>query len=515
MRTLFFWLNLGCPVGISVGVGVLSRELKEAGNDVKVIHLNEEVGYPYDEARIEKDVNDFGPDLLCISFGGNHIEQAKELIGFLHGKFPGIKTICGGVQTTLTPEDVISWPGVDFVCCSEADGGRLAEFIRALEEGKGYKGQKNFWIKEDGKVIENPIGSLPDISEQARLDFEAFDFEKIISLNRGFAETLIGRGCPNRCTYCHNAAIISLYKEKMSGGFKVSTYCRYRSVDNIIGELKEFKERYPDIKAFILADDVLVANIDWFREFAPRYRDEINLPFVSNASVHQITDEVAGLLRTANCNMIKFGIECGSERIRNQILKKKVNTKRLFESVKTLQKHDINIRGYIMLGNPTETREEMIETYKMCADLRLDTTRTAILYPYPGTEIYEFCRENDLLNESLTPPSYLTHSVLKWDRETGLFLKKIVAINQWAMNAYLDNEASPEYGELVDRVFDMAEEEWENAGTRSWIKEKSDELHAKFREAGIPHYYDPLGDRPDVAYLIKERKNKIINVDDV
>ncbi|MEW5946518.1 MAG: radical SAM protein [bacterium] len=515
MRVLFFWMNLGCPVGISVGVGILSRELEEAGIGVKVIHLNEEVGYPYDEDRIAADAADFLPDLFGISFGGNHVRQAKRLAGFLRGEFPGIKTICGGVQATLTSEEVLSWPGVDYVCRGEADGGRFVNFVKVLSEGGDTRRLQSFWAKgEDGKIYENPIGPLPDISEQARLSFEAFDLEKIIRLNRGFAETLVGRGCPHRCAYCHNGAIISLYKNRMEGGFRVSSYCRHRNVDNIIGELKEFTRRYPQIKAFILADDVLVSDMEWFRDFARRYGAEVGLPFVSNASVRQIDAEVAGLLKTAGCNMIKFGIECGSERIRNEILKKKVPTKRLFEAVGILQGHDINIRGYVMLGNPTETIEDMLETYKMCADLRLDTTRTAIMYPYPGTEIYDFCRERDLLDESISPPSYLTHSVLKWDAETGLFLKKSVAINQWIMNVYLDNEASPEYKKLADRVFGMSADEWDDPQVIPWIREQSVLMSRKFRELKVPHYFNPLSDRPDVAYLMKERKNRIINVDD-
>jgi len=260
MRIVFFWLNLGCPVGISVGIGILSRELKDAGNEVKTIHLNEKLGYPYDEARIKREVIGFRPDLFCVSFGGNHINQAKQLTGFLHRIFPSIKIICGGVQTTLTPGEVISWDGVDVVCLSEADGGRLVKFVKSLQQGDGYREMENFWVKEDGRIFKNPIGRLPDISSQARLDFEAFDFSSIIRLNRGFAETLIGRGCPNRCAYCHNADIISLYKSKMSCQFKLSDYCRHRSVDNIIGELKEFRERFTEIKSFMFGDDVMF----WF-----------------------------------------------------------------------------------------------------------------------------------------------------------------------------------------------------------------------------------------------------------
>ncbi len=512
MNVLFFWFNLGCPVGISVGVGILSRELKEAGNRVKVIHLNEEMGYPYDESRIARDVREFDPQLFALSFGGNHINQARSLADFLNARFSRIKTICGGVQATLTPEEVISWPGVDFICRGEADG-RFVEFVKALQDGEDYGSHDSFWVKDGGVIRKNPIGPLPDISGGSGLDFEAYDFDGIIRLNRGFAETIIGRGCPKRCTYCHNEAVLRLYRHEMRGGFKVSAYCRQRSVDDIISELLEFKRRYPHTKAIIFADDALVYDSQWNREFARRYRDEIGLPFVSNASVEQIDREMADLLKLAGCNMIKFGFECGSERIRNEILKKRVSTRKLFRAVRLLQERDINIRGYIMIGNPTETTEEMLQTFRMCADLKLDTTRVAVMYPYPGTAIHRFCEERGLLNEDITPPSYLTDSVLKWDARTHLFLKKCIAINHWIMNAHLDNPASREYRRLTDQALGMSRRQWESAGTLQWIREESDELDRRLRSEGIPHYHHPFRDRPDAAYLMKKRKSKIINVD--
>lgn len=514
MNVTFFWLNLGCPVGISVGVGVLSDELKRAGHGVQVLHLNEALGYPYDEDRLVADVEAFDTDLLAVSFGGNHIGQAERLVGLLHERFEQRPLLCGGIQPTLTPERILTWPGVDYVCRGEADGGRLVRFVDTLETGEDVSGAESFWGKQGDTVIRNPIGPLPDISQGNRLDLEAFDYHRIIELNRGFAETIVGRGCPKRCTYCHNGAIIGLYQREMSGGFRVRDYMRHRGLDDLMAELVEFVRRYPHIKAFNFADDALATDRAWFAEFARRYPVEVGLPFISNASVNQIDKEMAALLARAGCNMIKFGIECGSERIRNEILKKHVSTERLFRAVRLLQAHDINIRGYIMIGNPTETTDDMIETFRLCAQLRIDTTRTAVLYPYPGTEIYRFCRERDLLRKDIIPPSYLTDSVLKWDADTDLFIHKCLALNHWIMNGYLENEAAAQYAALWDQALPMSREKWQRPETATWIRKETARLGERLRRIGEPHYDHPFGERPDAAYLIRERRNKIINVDD-
>lgn len=514
MNVTFFWLNLGCPVGSSVGVGLLSAELKAAGHRVQVLHLNEALGYPYDEARLAADLEAFDTELVAVSFGGNHVRHAERLVSFLHGRFESVPVVCGGIQTTLTPERILSWPGVDYVCRGEADGGRFVGFVNRLSAGEDVSDTESFWCRQGGEVARNPIGPFPDISRDSRMDPDAFDLGRIIELNRGFCELNVGRGCPKQCAHCHNGAVMGLYRQDMVGGFRVGDYLRLRSVDDVLAELSELVARHPHIKAINIIDDALATDRAWLAEFARRYPEEVGLPFVANATVHQIDEDTTRLLAAAGCNMIKFGIECGSERVRSEILKKHFSTARLFEAVRLLQAHDINLRGYVMIGMPTETRAEMMETFRLCARLRLDTTRLAVLCPYPGTEIHRLCVERDLLRDDLVPTNYFSESILKWEDDTDLFILKCLALNHWIMNSLLGHESAAEYAALWERALAMPRGVWRRPDTHAWIQAESARLSARLRAVAEPHYDHPFAERPDAAYLIRERHNKIINVDD-
>lgn len=514
MNVTFFWLNLGCPVGFSLGVGLLSGELKAAGHRVQVLHLSEALGYPYDEARIAADLEAFETELVAVSFGGNHLAQAEELVSFLHRRFASVPLVCGGIQATLTPELVLSWPGVDYLCRGEADGGRFADFVSRLAAGEDVSDSQSFWCRQGAAVARNEIGPLPDISGPSHMDLDAFDLGRIIALNRGFAEITVGRGCPKRCAYCHNGAVMDLYRQDMVGGFRTGDYLRLRSVDDLLAELSELVARHGHIRAFNITDDALATDRAWFAEFARRYRQEVGLPFVANASVHQIDEDMADLLAAAGCNMIKLGIECGSERVRREILGKHLSTPGLFEAVRLLRARDINVRGYIMIGMPTETRAEMLETFRLCARLRLDTTRLAVLFPYPGTELHRFCVQRGLLKDEPIPTNYLSDSVLRWEDGTDLFIHKCRALNHWIMNSFLENEAATGYAAVWEQALAMSHQQWQRPDTTRWIQAETARLSAQLRAASVEHYEHPFAERPDAAYLIRDRRVKILNVDD-
>jgi hypothetical protein len=60
----------------------------------------------------------------------------------------------------------------------------------------------------------------------------------------------------------------------------------------------------------------------------------------------------------------------------------------------------------------------------------------------------------------------------------------------------------------------MSSDEWKDEKTKNWVRETSTDLSNCCKEKKIPHYFNPFPDRLDTAFLIKERKRKIINVDE-
>ncbi|HUU00759.1 MAG TPA: radical SAM protein [Myxococcota bacterium] len=514
MKICFHWFNLSTPPGMSVGASLLARELAEAGHEVRLLHLNESIGMPFDRDRLAAFFDEHSFDLHALSFGQNHFPVAMDMASLVKRLDPSCKVLCGGVHTTLNAETVLSHPSVDFVGLGEVDG-LISRFVSALQGRGDHRSVPNFWVKENDGIHRNQMAPLPDITRQSWPFFDGIDYAAIIRANRGFAETIVGRGCPMKCNYCHNAAILDTLRKLTPGKITGATYCRQRSVEDVIGELKAFKERYPGIlKAFNFGDDRFASSHEWLREFSAAYAAEIGLPFICNAIAGHLDEKMAHLLADAGCYMVKFGVESGSERVRKQILARELSESRLRKVVALLQRLGVNTRAYVMLGMPTESHEEMLATIRLCADLGFDSVRPSIMYPFPGTELYRTCLAQGLVDESRVPPDYSTTTVLKLPEQEKLFIEKTEALYAWLLNLYFNDRAAEASGKLVDLVRGMPGDRWRAGEGRRRIAEEGVKIHADLRRKGIEHYFAPFTDRPDVIFLFRDRIQPLINVEE-
>jgi len=512
MKICFYWFNLSTPPGMSVGVSILAHELAQAGHDVSVLLLNERVGMPFEPELLVEHASTHDFELHGLSFGQNHYGLAMRLASILKTAAPESWVLCGGVHTTLNAEEVLGHSAVDFIGIGEVDG-LLVQFVQALESGSGHDSVPNFWVKRGQEIIRNPIAGLPDITNQTALFLDGIDYAPIIEANRGFAETVVGRGCPMKCNYCYNAAIQDTYRRLTPDSAPKLRSCRLRGVENVIDELKAFKKQYPGVvRAFNFGDDVFASQRDWLQAFAARYADEVGLPFISNAIAGKLDEETAGLLADAGCNMVKFGVESGSERVRREVLNRQLSESRLAESVRLLHRRGVNTRAYVMLGMPTETPDEMLSTIRLCAELQFDSVRPAIMYPFPGTEIHRFCVSHDLIDDSHVPTDYSTTTVLRLPESDRVRIEKTAALYPWLLNTFLGNEAAAASQPLVDRVHALSNAAWARGEGRSMIADLGRAIHHDLLARDMEHYHTPFPDRQDGIFLYRDRARPLINV---
>jgi len=64
--------------------------------------------------------------------------------------------------------------------------------------------------------------------------------------------------------------------------------------------------------------------------------------------------------------------------------------------------HDLGltIHGDFILGLPGETKESIQNTIKFAKSLDVETIQVSIAHAYPGTEFYEYARENGFIKNS-------------------------------------------------------------------------------------------------------------------
>ena len=248
----------------------------------------------------------------------------------------------------------------------------------------------------------------------------------------------------HNCTFCIN----HLYKKiEIGENDKMADYLRRRSPENAVSELETLAAKY-SVKFFNIDDDLLTADKKWMREFTDKYEKRIFKPYgikyVISARATTIDDGLAQMLSFSGCREVRIGFETGNEKLRNELLFKKVSDAALVKACRTLDKYGIMSVVYIMMGVPGESWDTFYETVDMTIQLKPKLIRMTFLYPYVHTKIYDMCKELGLLKEGGIDDNNDIASPLIFENLTDeqLFCMKFLFIwfvnERWFGNGYGD-----------------------------------------------------------------------------
>ncbi|NVN98818.1 MAG: B12-binding domain-containing radical SAM protein [Geobacteraceae bacterium] len=374
------------PRGFSNGIASISAVLKRAGHTTDLLYV---------ESLNEEDLNRSilaGVDIIAISATTDQFELAGKVVNFIKLNY-GIPVILGGVHATVAPEEAIQLDGLTGICIGEGEL-PLLELVNALGAKNDYLHINNFWFRNGTEIIKNPLRNLiSNLDELPFPDRELFDYQQIVNDNYDDgAEFMVGRGCPFLCSFCINKSLQDLYRGK-------GTFVRYRTVDNVISEIRQVVAKYSNISKITFQDDILALNKKWLTEFSGKYASEIGIPFRCNLRADNVDVETLSLLKQANCSELWVGVETGSERLRNSLLKKQLPTATIVEAFDLIHQYGIKSKAYNMLGLPGETCDDIEETIRLNKMIKPDLKNITIFRPYPGTELYEYCKEKNWISD--------------------------------------------------------------------------------------------------------------------
>lgn len=370
-----------------MGIMYLSAVLKKNGCQVKLLRT-----FKLSLKEICKEVANYAPQILAYSsMTGEHryyLDLNRKIRERLH-----IFSIFGGPHPTFFPE-MINNEGVDCVCIGEGEGA-IVELATKLQNGRDITNIKNLWVKRNGQVFRNPVRDL--ISNLDRLPFP--DRELIYQARpdmRTHKAKLFftGRGCPYSCTYCFNHQYNQIYKNR-------GTVVRFRKVDNVIQEITEVKEKYA-LRFVMFDDDTFLARPkSWLEEFAKKYRDNINSPFMCNVRPNLINRWVANLLKKAGCYSVWIGVECGDELISENLLKRNIKNDEIIRACQLLREARIKYATQNLIALPVPNPIEVdFKTLQLNIKCNPDFAWSSIFYPYPKTDLGEYSREKGYFRKS-------------------------------------------------------------------------------------------------------------------
>ncbi|MFH1744574.1 MAG: radical SAM protein [bacterium] len=198
---------------------------------------------------------------------------------------------------------------------------------------------------------------------------------------------LFSRGCPYQCYYCSRPSI--------------SKIIRYRSVENLIGEIKLCLKYCNGNINF--QDDTFTMNRQKIIDFCESVKKEnLILNWECNTRIDLVDDELLKAMRESGCSRINFGVESGNEELRRKVINKGMFTnEKIKEVFQSCRKHGIEIACYFMIGHPEETKEMVQETKNMILNYGIDILGLSLPLPFPGSSLYNIAKDKKIISEEI------------------------------------------------------------------------------------------------------------------
>lgn len=272
-----------------------------------------------------------------------------------------IPMVLGGVHITNDPDFFNRFPMFDWGVVG--DGERV---FYEIYTGKHPKGLIHAPRIEDLDSLPFPARHLMNLGSYRRP--EQFKWEGI------HMDILSSRGCPNRCTFCSIP----------NSGHKV----RFRDPKKVIEEM----ESVYDIchGNFTFNDDCFTLSKKHTIAICQGIIDsKMKTRFVATTRANCLDDEMGKYLKRVGCKNLAIGVESGSERIRNQVMNKELHFDTIQKAVNICKKYDIYASLFLMIGLPTETHADIMQTVEIGPKLQADYIGIHQCTPYPCSEIFK------------------------------------------------------------------------------------------------------------------------------
>jgi anaerobic magnesium-protoporphyrin IX monomethyl ester cyclase len=378
------------------GLASLAAVLQQGGHQVKVGYFTSRDQYQ----DIVKEVVDFQPGVVGFTTVETQFGYVQELAALIKEARPECTTVVGGTSITLGPEAVLEPKSSALDCGMRGESEyALLQLVEKVQRGEDYHGVNNLCYRDpvSGELVKNPLNPQIEALETIpHPSTEVFDYQRIINKD-AIALFHFSRGCPYPCTYCA-ARVLGLQYGSMKESIRV------RSVDSTIEEIKLTLQKYevPSSTLLEFTDDLFTLNKKWLYEFCDRYEKEIARPFSCTARSNIVSPEMFDRLKTAGCYKVMMSIESGNDFIRNQVMKRGISRKVLFQSFEWAYKFDIKTCAPCIVGVPYETPEMLDDSIQTVAQLNVTDNACNIFYPYKGTPLRKVCEENGFMPDVLS-----------------------------------------------------------------------------------------------------------------
>ena len=365
-----------------MGLAYIAAALEQRGDKVEILDT---IALNYRRDKIVNHLKGKRFDVVGVTMLTPMYLTGIEVIKLVKSLYNDIIAIVGGPHPTLMPIETLKEnPEIDFAVVGEGEE-TVVELLNAIESGTSLSKIKGIAYRESDEVRLNEarpfiqdLDSVPlparHLLPMALYAPTAHSYQRLPNYS-----IITVRGCPFRCVYCSQ-----FFGKKP----------RYPSTERLIQEMKLLIDKY-GAKEIKMEGDTFTANKNYVKKLCREIiEEELHKKIKWHCSTHvnMVDKGLLGLMAEAGCWQISYGVETGSQRLMD-LIRKQTTLDRIREAFKMTKEAGIMIRAFFMLGLPTETREESLQTIAFAKELDPYWAQFTITTPYPMTELYELAKK--------------------------------------------------------------------------------------------------------------------------
>ncbi len=350
---------------------------------------------------IQRKIKQDKPDIIGVTITTENRFQSFKLIRLAKKAYPGALTVLGGPHASMAADDCLEHIAeIDVVVRGEGELTML-EICRAWEKKQDLiplADIKGLSFRGDGKIQSNP--PRPPILDLDSLPYPAFHLVPFEKYNFRFevpghgplpaVNVMTSRGCPFNCSFCATP-------------INWGRHVRMRSPEHVVHEIEQLKERF-GIQVVFFFDDTFNASPKRAEAICDLIiARKLDIFFKCDVRIDIMSKPLLEKMKRAGLFHLSFGIEAGSERVRNEIVNKKIQIEDFHNLVRWCQELAIIPNVFFIFSHPTETWPEAQETIKIIEQYKDGIEGSiAILHIYPGTPLEKTARESGFLPKNFS-----------------------------------------------------------------------------------------------------------------
>ncbi|MFA4848364.1 MAG: radical SAM protein [Methanoregula sp.] len=382
MKIVFY--SPGKSFSQNLGVGYLVSYLRQKKVECNIEYIDNISDPNLGFSKIIKS----NPSIVAISSTSRDFYHLYDLSTLIKDYNENIIILLGGAHITACPNTLP--PSVDLGFIGESELS-FYEVIRLIADKKfnvheisNIKGLV-FHRKNNELILTEPNELIMDIDQLPAPARDIYPGNNLCQ--KEVAQLITSRGCPYHCSYCQATRLHRKY--------------RFHSAEYLLNEIKQLYLKYRKT-LFQINDDLFIVNRKRLQRLIDLLEQEKllgKIQFVANGRANLIDDDLIVLLKRLNVIHIGMGLESMSQKML-PLLKDGVTVEDNKNAVELLHKNGIGIGAYFIIGSPSETIEDIEETYQY---LRVNRNKfqavvVSISTPLPMTPLWDVCVEENKIN---------------------------------------------------------------------------------------------------------------------